>query len=113
MTGEVSSVAVARTLRDGAPVVTWRLIVRRALVRPGGANFDTIDCISWEAPVRRSAPRWQLGDLIECEGSLHRRFWRTPGGTVSRCEVEVSQARRVGRPRAQPGAGPAPPQASS
>ena len=112
--GHVSSAAVARTLRDGAAVVTWRMVVDRSLLRPGGAHSDTVDCIAWEASVRRSAPRWRIGDLIDCEGALHRRFWRSAGGTLSRIEVEVNRAHRVGRARgARRAAGPAPPQASS
>jgi len=39
--------------------------------------------------------KWRAGDIIEIDGALRRRFWRTPGGPVSRYEVEVRKARRL------------------
>lgn len=100
--GELTAPAAHRTLRNGMIIVTWRLLVHRVLVQPGGPSSDTIDCLSMAPATRRSAPTWQVGDLISCEGALRRRFWRSGPGTISRCEVEVNRARRVSRTRASP-----------
>jgi single-strand DNA-binding protein len=35
------------------------------------------------------------GTLVEIQGALRRRFWRTPTGSVSRYEVEVISLRRL------------------
>jgi single-strand DNA-binding protein len=47
--------------------------------------------------VRRSALSWEPGDVVEVEGSIRRRFFRTGGGAASRVEVEVSAGRLVRR----------------
>jgi single-strand DNA-binding protein len=41
------------------------------------------------------AARWSAGDMLEIQGALRRRFWRGAGGTASRCEVEVSAAKKA------------------
>jgi single-strand DNA-binding protein len=34
---------------------------------------------------------------VEVEGALQRRFWRTPTGTASVCEVNCRRGRKVPR----------------
>jgi single-strand DNA-binding protein len=97
--GQLSGLATARVLRNGTPVVTWRLVVRRPIVVPGRPSYDTVDCLSLAVLTRKYAPLWRLGDVIACQGALHRRFWRSSDGTMSRCEVEVATAHRVARSR--------------
>jgi single-strand DNA-binding protein len=102
--GQLSDIAVRRTLSSGAAAVTWRLVVQRSVVPPGGSSYDTIDCLAVAASPRRYAPSWRAGDVIACEGSLRRRFWRSGGATISRCEVEVTRAHVVRRTRMKPAA---------
>ena len=92
--GRLSQPAEARTLPSGDEVVTWRLVVPRAQPQ-GRTTVDTIDCAAWTAGLRRSALRWAAGTELRVEGSLQRRFWRSPTGAASRVEVQVRSARRA------------------
>lgn len=109
-------------LPSGDVVCSWRLVVDRppATRRDGAARtvtVDALDCSAWTTGLRRRAVALQVGDVVEVEGALRRRFWRGAGGASSRTEVEVSALRRVARAagpsvggaRGAPGAkGPAP-----
>lgn len=85
--------AAERELPSGDVVVTARLVVPRA-----GPGVDTIDCAVWKAATRRRAMKVVAGSTVEVDGSLRRRFWRTPSGAASRYEVEVSALRRAAPP---------------
>ncbi|HVU61751.1 MAG TPA: single-stranded DNA-binding protein [Mycobacteriales bacterium] len=93
VTGRLSTYADERELPSGDQVVTWRLIVDRPS-DGGRAGIDAIDCVTFGARLRRAAVKWQPGEIIEVEGALRRRFWRSSAGTASRFEVEVSRAAR-------------------
>jgi single-strand DNA-binding protein len=97
LVGRLAAPAEERTLPSGDVLVTFRLVVQRP---PGGRStarrvptVDTLDCVAWRAPVRRSVLGWSAGAEVEVTGALRRRFWRGPTGAASRCEVEVSRAR--------------------
>lgn len=95
--GRVSSEPEERTLPSGDRLRTFRLVVPRP---PGRARqrVDVVECAVWTAALRRRAGAWQVGDEVEVEGSLRKRFYRAPGGaTGSRVEVEVVTGRRVRR----------------
>lgn len=103
--GRLAAPAESRQLPSGDEVVTWRVIVARD---PGsspprgdgrpGPSVDTLDCTAWRAGVRRRALTWAPGDVVEVEGAVHRRFYRTGGGqTVSRHEIVARHVRRVRR----------------
>lgn len=105
LVGRLAAVAEERELPSGDVVSTWRLVIDRPAaaqsrgVGAGGrpTTVDTIGCAGWTRSIRRVAAGWQQGDLVEVEGSLRRRFWRSPAGVASRYEVEVAKARRVSR----------------
>lgn len=102
LVGRLAAPAVERTLPSGDILATWRLVIdrddRRAQQsRPRAPRVDTFDCVVFTGGLRRRVTRWVVDDLIEVRGVLRRRFWRGGGGPVSRCEVEVRAARRVGR----------------
>ncbi|MBO0829067.1 MAG: single-stranded DNA-binding protein [Streptosporangiales bacterium] len=92
-------------LPSGDEVVTWRVVVARDPTNaPSGADgrsgptVDTLDCAAWRAGVRRQALRWREGDVVEIEGAVHRRYYRTGAGqTVSRHEIVAHRVRRLGR----------------
>lgn len=92
LTGRVSGEPMVREMPSGDELVTLRLVVARG----GGGPVDTIECACWSAVSRRAATRLADGDRARIEGSLRRRFFRTPGGPNSRYEVEV---RRLVRDR--------------
>ena len=92
ITGRVSGEPTVRELPSGDELVTLRVVVARGEGQP----VDTIDCACWSAAARRSARRLGDGARVRVEGSLRRRFFRTPGGAASRYEVEV---RRLVRDR--------------
>lgn len=103
--GRLAAAPEVRELSSGDEVAAFRLIVGRD-PRDGparadgkrGVTVDTLDCSAWRPPVRRQVARWQPGDVVEVEGSLRRRFYRTAGAPVSRWDVLVRSARRVTRP---------------
>lgn len=103
--GRLAAPAEARQLPSGDEVVTWRVIVARGRAgapnradgRPG-PSVDTLDCAAWRAGVRRQVLSWHAGDVVEVDGAVHRRFYRTGGGqTVSRHEIVAHRVRRVRR----------------
>ena len=96
--GRVSGAPTERELPSGAVVVGVRISVRRdrtTMTKGSKQTVDWVECAAWSAAARRTIARWEVGDLVEVEGSLRRRFPR--GGGVSRVEVEVLRGRRLAR----------------
>jgi len=94
LVGRLAALPETRQMPSGDQAVIWRMVVDRPAPDTRG-RVDTLSCVAWAAPARRSALKWHAGDIVEIDGALRRRFWRTPGGPVSRYEVEVCKARRV------------------
>ena len=99
LAGRLPAPAEERALPSGDVLVTFRVVVGRPPGRPPGRGpvVDTIDCVVWSGPVRRSVLGWAAGDAVEVTGALRRRFWRAGGGAASRTEVEVLKARRLAK----------------
>ena len=97
LVGRVATGATTRELPSGDTVTVLRLVVPRSprARRPRGPSSDTLDCAVWSARLRQRAARLAPGTLVEVQGALRRRFWRTPTGPASRYEVEVVSLRRV------------------
>ena len=85
--GRLADVAQPRELPSGDTVCTLR------------ASVDTLDCAAWPASLRRRVVAWRPGDLVEVEGAVRRRFFRSGGAVASRVEIELSAARMVRRAR--------------
>jgi single-strand DNA-binding protein len=102
LVGRLAAEPVRRELPSGDVLLQFRLIVeRRRGNRPTGRReptVDTLDCAAWRKDVQRSLGSCEPGDVIEVQGALRRRFWRSPGGPASRSEVEVARVRRRPRP---------------
>ncbi len=93
--GRLAAVPVVRQLPSGDELCSFRLTIARP---PGSrASVDSIACSTTRSRVRRSLERGEPGDEFEVNGSLHRRFWRSPNGPASRYEVDVSSARLSAR----------------
>lgn len=103
LVGRVSGAPEERELPSGDRLVSWRVVVDRPAPRrapPPGVRpptVDTVDCVAWTGPVRRTARGLLDGDVVSVEGALRRRFWRAPTGASSRTEVEVEALRRLSR----------------
>jgi single-strand DNA-binding protein len=100
--GRLSALAEVRTLPSGDALLAFRLVVRRPEPRPRGQTVDVLSCITYDRSLQRRAALWQPGDVVEVEGALQRRFWRTGSGTASVCEVNCRKGRKV--PRSAAGA---------
>jgi len=97
LVGRLSAAPETRVLPSGDEITTWRLVVTRDDVVEGRPGQDTLDCTAWTGRARKAAGAWDAGDVVEVEGALRRRFWKTPASLASRCEIEVSRARRVAK----------------
>ena len=95
--GKLSAPAELRTLPSGDALVSFRLVVQRPERPARGGGHDTLQCVTFDRALQRRVALWQPGDVIEVEGALQRRFWRTPGGTQSICEVNCRKGRKVPR----------------
>jgi len=89
--GRLSVAAEERTLPSGDVIVTIRLIVPRE--EPG--RVDTIEWVARQSALRRRLLRMEPGCHLHVEGALHRRFWRSATGPVSRFEVDIAVLRRL------------------
>ena len=89
--GRVSREAVEKELPSGDKVVEFRLIVTRA-EREG---VDTLDIAAWSAKSRKTALSLKADQWVEISGSIHRRFWQSPGGLASRWQVEAIEISRL------------------
>lgn len=100
LVGRLAAEPQERALPSGDVLTSFRLVVDRPATRgdgPRAARVDTLDCVARAAGLRRTAQGWRPGDVLEVQGSLRRRFFRTAGGTGSRYEVEVARGKRLCR----------------
>lgn len=98
LVGRVSVDPEERVMPSGDALWSVRLVVRR---EPGEAksrqSVDTIDCAVWRPRLQKSVAGWRTGDMVEVQGALRRRFFRSATGAASRVEVEVSRGRIIRR----------------
>jgi single-strand DNA-binding protein len=94
LVGRLSADPQPRELPSGDEVVQLRVVVPRG-PDGGPGRVDTIDVACWSARTRRSAGRLHLGDVLQVEGALRRRFFRAGAATVSRYEVEATRLSRI------------------
>ena len=95
--GRLSAPPELRPLPSGDTLLVFKLLVRRDSPRPRGPRSDTITCVSYLPTLHRHAVAWTPEDVVEVEGSLQRRFWRTPTGTAVAYEVNCRRGRKVTR----------------
>ena len=99
--GRVSSAPLARELPSGSSIVSCRVVVARGkspMTTGSRQTSDWVDCVAWGSRPRRSVRSWNVGDTVELEGSLRRRFFQSGGPTATtRLEIEVLKGRVVAR----------------
>ena len=100
--GRLSAPPELRTLPSGDTLLLFKLVVRRENPRPRGPKSDVITCVSLLPALQRYAAAWTTDDVVEVEGSLQRRFWRTPTGTAVAYEVSCRRGHKVSRAGQRP-----------
>jgi single-strand DNA-binding protein len=96
LVGRVTAEPARRELSAGRRLVTWRLaMTRRAEEQRAGAEVDAVNCVSFDPRVHAGVRGWTIGDVVQVQGALRRRFWRTSAGTASFFEVEAEEVRRL------------------
>lgn len=98
--GRVSGAPIERELPSGDVIFTFRLVVGRdqsPMTKRSKQSSDWVDCVAWGGRVKRSVMGWRVGDIVEVEGALRRRFYRLEARTSTRVEVEVLTGRLVER----------------
>jgi len=89
LVGRVTSEAEEIVLPSGETLVRFRIVVPRD--KPiTKTTVDTIDCVTFKALSQRKARGLAVGDIVEINGELRRRFWKSGAGVASRVEVEIS-----------------------
>ena len=79
--GRLSVAAEEKELPSGDQLTAFRVVVNRPRDKRRGSRvqMDALECHSWVARVQRAAMTWKVGDVIEVNGSLRRRFFKTGG----------------------------------
>jgi single-strand DNA-binding protein len=98
--GRISAAPLEKELPSGDAILTFRLVLpreRSPMTARSKQASDWVDCVAWGGRIRRSAAGWHVGDLVEVEGALRRRFFRLDAGASTRLEVEVLSGRMVER----------------
>ena len=96
LVGRVTADPSVVELPSGDQLVTFRVTVDRD-DRTAPRRVDALECSAWAPRLRRTVARWRPGDVVEVEGAIRRRFFRTAAGTGSRVEIEVAGARLIRR----------------
>jgi single-strand DNA-binding protein len=97
LVGRLAAEPEVKELPSGDRLTSFRIVVARPAGGPSRQRVDAIECAAWTARVRRSAAGWRPGDVVEVQGAVRRRFFRTGAGAASRVEVEASSARVIRR----------------
>ena len=96
--GRVSQAPERRELPSGDTIVVAHVVVPRPREKHSRVTHDTFVVCAWRAGPARSLAAVGVGEVIEVQGRLRRRFWRAGGGEASACEIEVLRVRRLRRP---------------
>lgn len=94
LVGRVTSEAEDIELPSGETLVRFRIVVPRDKPTTK-ATVDTADCVTFKAVSQRKARTLAIGDIVEINGELRRRFWKTGAGVASRVEVEITSLKSV------------------
>ena len=87
--GRLGGTVVERELPSGDTVTTFTVVVDRPRVRGSRVTVDAIPCQAFTARLRAAVGRLEPGTLVQVQGTLRRRFWRSTGGLGSALEVDV------------------------
>lgn len=99
LVGRLAATPEEKEMPSGDTLMSFRVVTDRAPDPKRSTKVDALECVAWSGRAKRSVRSWQAGDVVEVDGELRRRFFRTGAGAVSRTEVEVTKARVVRRAR--------------
>jgi len=95
LVGEISSTPEERTLSDGRGAVTFRLDVRADT--GSGAIRDSLDITLTSTRARKAALGWDVGDVVEVEGVVRRKFYKVGAMSKPFTVIEAERAKRLRR----------------
>ena len=95
--GRLTAEPEEKEMPSGDLLVSFRVVVGRRADPSSKVTVDALECVAWSTRAQRSVRSWRVGDVVEVNGALRRRFFRTAGGPASRVEVEVTRGRVVRR----------------
>jgi single-strand DNA-binding protein len=95
LVGSVSTTPEERELSDGRGAVTFRLDVRTDT--DAGPARDSLDITVIGTRARKAALSWEVGDLVDVEGVVRRKFYRVGVGSRPFTVIEADRAKRVRR----------------
>ncbi|MBU6348411.1 MAG: single-stranded DNA-binding protein [Actinomycetales bacterium] len=99
LVGRVSSESEEIELPSGESLVRFRLVVPRQLSAREKSltktTVDTIDCVTFQSGLQRKCRKLLVGQIVELEGKIRRRFWKAGAGVASRVEIEVMTINKV------------------
>ena len=95
LVGEVSTAPEERTLSDGRGVMTFRLEVRAD--SETGPIRDSFDITIADGRTRKAARAWEVGNLIEIEGVVRRKFYKAGAASKPFTVIEAASAKRLRR----------------
>jgi single-strand DNA-binding protein len=94
LVGRLGTQVQERELPSGDALVAFHVVVPR--VRPKTVTkVDALPCHVTSAALIRKIRGIQPGEVLEVEGALRRRFWRSSTGLGSAVEVHVTSIRAV------------------
>ncbi len=94
LVGRVTSLAEDIHLPSDTVLTRFRIVVPRA--KPvTKTTVDTIDLVAMKAGLQRKARSLTVGDIIEVEGEIRRRFWKAGMSVASRVEIEMSSLTKL------------------
>ncbi|CAB4331502.1 MAG: single-stranded DNA-binding protein [Actinobacteria bacterium] len=94
LVGRVTSTADDVELPSGDVLTRFRIVVPR-LKPTTKTTVDTIDLITVKAGLSKRARSLAVGDCVEVQGAMRRRFWKAGASVASRVEVEVTTMTKV------------------
>jgi len=98
----IGNVAAAPELRHtaaGRAVCSFRV----AVSRPGSADADFFDVVTWERQAEVCAEYLSVGRRVGIEGRLHHSSWESEGERRSKVEIVAHRVELLGGPRGSEG----------
>ena len=95
LVGEITTAPEERELADGRGAVTFRLDVRGET--GAGATRDSLDITVTSARARKAALGWEIGDVVEVEGVVRRKFYKVGAMSKPFTVIEAERAKRLRR----------------